>query len=379
MKSRRKICIVQGAFLPVPPLLGGAVEKMWYLLGHKFAEKGCEVVHISRKWAELPDEQYMHGVVYKRAGGFETPQSGLWLKVLDLFYTLRILRLVPKDSEIIVTNTFWAPILLPMFLKGKVYVDVARMPKGQMRFYRHAARLRANSNPVFEAISSELPAPMAHKISMVPNPLTYEANEQEIVRASNLLGKSNLVLYCGRIHPEKGLELLIEAVNSLPDGWVLKIVGPWEVKDGGGGYHYLQSLKMLFGNRNVQFLDPIYEVSQLNSLYQEAAVFVYPSVAEKGETFGLAPLEAMAWGAVPIVSDLACFKDFIEHKKNGLIFNHRGENAVNELKACMLSLTSDEVSRCQMANFALNVNTSHSPSTIADLFLFDFERCCNEQ
>lgn len=373
------MCIVQGAFLPVPPLLGGAVEKMWYLLGQKFADKGCDVVHISRKWAGLPDEQNTQGVVYKRARGFDTPRNGLWLKVLDLIYTLRILRLVPKDAEIIVTNTFWAPILLPMFLEGKVYVDVARMPKGQMSFYRNAARLRANSKPVFEAISSELPSSMRHKVSMVPNPLTYEANQEEIVSIRDVSQKSNLILYCGRIHPEKGLELLIEAVSSLPDGWILKIVGPWEIKDGGGGHLYLESLRALYGNYAVQFIDPIYDIAQLNALYREAAIFVYPSVAEKGETFGLAPLEAMAWGAVPIVSDLACFKDFIQHGKNGLIFNHRGESPGDELKRCLLFLISDKASRCQMANAALNVNTSHSPNTIADLFLSDFEECCNEQ
>src|SRR5690606_4522102 len=54
-----------------------------------------------------------------------------------------------------------------------------------------------------------------------------------------------------------------------------------------------------------------------------ASIFVYPSLAEKGETFGLAALEAMAAGCAPIVSNLACFQDFITHGESGLIFDHR--------------------------------------------------------
>jgi glycosyltransferase involved in cell wall biosynthesis len=46
-------------------------------------------------------------------------------------------------------------------------------------------------------------------------------------------------------------------------------------------------------------------------------MFVYPCLAEQGETFGLAPLEAVACGAVPIVSDLSCFGDFITPGVNG--------------------------------------------------------------
>jgi hypothetical protein len=46
-----RITIVQGAFLPVPPLLGGAVEKMWFGLAPEFVRHGHEVVYISRRFA----------------------------------------------------------------------------------------------------------------------------------------------------------------------------------------------------------------------------------------------------------------------------------------------------------------------------------------
>ena len=39
-----KITIVLGAFFPVPPIKGGAVEKIWFALGQEFARRGHDVV-----------------------------------------------------------------------------------------------------------------------------------------------------------------------------------------------------------------------------------------------------------------------------------------------------------------------------------------------
>lgn len=368
-----KIAILQGAFLPVPPRLGGAVEKMWFLLGQKFSARGHMVTHISRQWENLPDNEQIQGVEHIRVAGYDIPVSQLLLKLLDAVYTLRAIKAIPKDADIIVTNTFWAPIIVPLFRRGKVYVDVARMPKGQMRFYSKA-QLRANSTPVADAIRAELPETRHSQVSMVPNPLPYEASKLEEAKINDLTGKSRNILFCGRIHPEKGLELLARATNALPVDWMLTIVGPWKIAEGGGGEDYLRFLKAIFNESKVQFLEPIYDINKLNLLYKQASIFVYPSVAEKGETFGLAPLEAMAWGAVPIVSELACFKDFIYHDKNGLIFDHRAQDASEQLMQSILHLIEDDSTRVRLGKEALKVRVSHSPDSIADLFLADFEK-----
>ena len=363
-----KISILQGAFLPIPPLMGGAVEKMWFILGQKFAARGHAVTHISRNWPNLPTKEDIQGVRYERVAGYDAPASLLVLKLLDAVYTLRAIKSIPQDADIVVTNTFWAPIFLPFFRRAKIYVDVARMPKGQMRFYGKA-HLRANSTPVADAIRAELPESMRPQVSMVPNPLPYET-----IELVDLNCKGRNILYCGRVHPEKGLALLAKAANTLPEGWVLTIVGPWKTAEGGGGEDYLKSLKALFDATKVQFIEPIYDIEQLNQRYKEAAIFVYPSVAEKGETFGLAPLEAMAWGAVPVVSDLACFKDFITHNHNGLIFNHRIQDASMQLQQCIMRLIEDDALRTRLGKESLQVRVSHSPDSIADLFLADFEK-----
>src|SRR6266705_6215264 len=123
-----KITIVTGAFLPVPPIMGGAVEKVWFALARKFTRRGHEVVIMSRKIPELPREEIVDGVRHLRVAGFDTPRSLLWLKALDLIYSIRTMSILPA-ADIVVTNTFWLPILLRDSRRGKVYVHVGRFPK----------------------------------------------------------------------------------------------------------------------------------------------------------------------------------------------------------------------------------------------------------
>jgi glycosyltransferase involved in cell wall biosynthesis len=369
-----KITILQGAFLPVPPKLGGAVEKMWLALGKEFVKQGHQVVQVSRMYGDMPTEEWLDGVLHKRVQGYTASASGLRLKLMDLLYTLRAKSAIPSDSDVVVTNTFWAPIMLPMHLRRRCIPDVQRVPKGQMRYYTQAARLRANSTPVVEAICRELPTDQHQRVVMIPNPLPF-ANPP----TPDLTAKKPVLLYAGRVHPEKGLELAIKAFKGIKTNWKLRIVGPSETSAGGGGAAYLASLKELAGTADIEFTGPVYDMELLSSYYAEAAVFVYPSVAEQGETFGLAPLEAMAWGCVPVVSNLACFHDFITHERNGMIFDHRQADAVGLLEKAIMQLQQDEKFRTQLATKALEVRQTHATAVIASDFLQEFERVVQEQ
>ena len=82
-----RITILQGAFLPVPPLRGGAVEKMWFELGKQFSQQGHSVCHVSRRFPGLQPQELIEDVRYLRVKGYDTPANGLQLKLLDLFYS----------------------------------------------------------------------------------------------------------------------------------------------------------------------------------------------------------------------------------------------------------------------------------------------------
>lgn len=361
-----KITLLQGAFLPVPALRGGAVEKMWAALGQEFAARGHEVTHVSRRCDGLAADETLLGVRHRRVRGFDRPRKLAVSLGLDLIYTWRAARRSP-DADVIVTNTFWAPVLLRR-RHGAIYVDVQRMPRGQLKLYGKAARLRANSSSVAAAILAEVPT-AGSRVRMIPNPLPFTAGQ-----GVDWTRKNKTFLFVGRLHPEKGIELLLKAWalcrqrRELVD-WQLEIVGPVRESEGGGGEKWASDLRQRFPLENVVWREPVYDPAALNEIYQRARVFVYPSLA-KGETFGLAVLEAMAWGAIPVVSNLSCFRDFVSDQENGFIFNHEAPSPAKALSETLTRAASEEASG--LARKALHVRETHSIPAIADLFLADF-------
>lgn len=368
-----RITILQGAFLPIPPLMGGAVEKIWYQLGREFASLGHTVTHISRSYPGLVSEQSVDGVHYLRVPGFKIPSNILLLKFYDLLYSLSALFLLP-DADILITNTFWMPILRLFFkpFSGLVVVSVERMPKGQIRLYQHVPLLRCCSSVVRERVVREVPT-LSGKALVIPNPLPFHPP------SSQEYSKDNVILYCGRIHPEKGIDLLLAsylyACSSGLSKWVLRIVGPSDFSAGGGGHSWL---KLLRSSQNefsstIQWVGPIYDNQGLQSEYQKASIFVYPTLSQHGEAMPIAPLEAMAFGAVPVVSSLSCFNDYIQHNVNGLFFDHRSSNSVILLAHILLKLSSDPTLLSRLSSSALSVRHTHHPFNIAKSMLTTFE------
>jgi glycosyltransferase involved in cell wall biosynthesis len=368
-----KITIVLGAFFPVPPVMGGAVEKVMFALGQELARRGHEVVMVSRTMPQFPRQEIRDGIRHVRVRGFNAPRSLLWLKFLDLVYSIRTMSILPK-ADIVVTNTFWLPILLSESKHGLVYVHVTRYPKGQMRFYRKAARLQAPSRAVARAIAAEAPK-LAQRIAVIPNPVPRPATEPQ---TTSIAQRARIVLYVGRVHPEKGVHLLVDAfaagARTVFADWQLVIIGPVEQKFGGGGDKYLVDLRRHAANarENVIFRGPVFDHNLLQENYRAARLFVYPSLAEYGEAFGVAPLEAMASGTAVIVSNLDCFHDFISDGETGFIFDHRAKDPANKLRERMSEVIVDPTLLSQVAEAGYRKSASYSPARVADLFLHDF-------
>lgn len=368
-----KITIVLGAFLPVPPIMGGAVEKAWFMLAQEFTRRGHEVVVVSRAVPQFGREEVLDDVRHVRVSGFDTPRSLLWLKFLDLIYSLRTKRVLPA-ADILVTNTFWLPMLARDSSSGRVYVHVARYPKGQMRLYRRAARLQAPSTAVARAVAAEVPR-LEKKITVIPYPAGPRASKSE---PPGIAARDKIVLFVGRVHPEKGVHVLVKAfarhASTVFADWKLMIVGPLEEKLGGGGASYFSSLERSASEirRQVIFAGPIFDAIALEETFRAARLFVYPSLAEHGESFGLAPLEAMAHGCAVLVSDLECFHDFIRNTETGFTFNHRSNDVNDSLGERMKYILDDEAALAAVAAAGYRQSANYSPRRVADQFLSDF-------
>jgi glycosyltransferase involved in cell wall biosynthesis len=304
-------------------------------------------------------------VTHIRVAGFNQPRSIVWLKFLDLLYSLRVRRVLPP-ADILVTNTFWLPIVERTGRHGLVYVHVQRGPKGQMRWYAHVARVLAVSHAIADAVVAQAPE-LQPKVRVLPNPVPFDIDH------ASTADRSNTLLFVGRIHPEKGIELLLRTFASLPvemlSKWKLKIVGPHETRLGGGGGYFLDAMKRL--GTPAEWLGPVFDEAQLRAHYRASAIFVYPSLAETGEAFPVAPIEAMANGCVVLVSDLPVFRDYIDNEMNGFVFEgRRKEDALRDRLLGLLRLSDLErakigdAARAKAAEFALE--------PVAQRYLDDF-------
>src|SRR5580704_8600502 len=328
------IAIILGPFLPVPAVIGGAVEKVHLLLAGAYRAAGHEVTIISRRYRDLPAVETVDGIRHIRISSLDRSR---WLAanlIWDFIYALRAALALPP-ADVTITNSVFLPLVLPRRKAGRIYVQLGRYPKYQVLFYGRVDRLQAVSRVVADGVLRQAPW-LASKVAVIGY-----AVPDAYFQPPALSNRGKTILFVGRIAREKGIELLVKAVallwqqGSRFDGWNLRIVGPSEVSQGGDGAEYLsrlQGIADVLGAR-CTFVAPVFDEAALLCEYQAAPIFVYPSLAETGEALPLAPLEAMAAGCAVIVSNLRCFDDYVEDGRSGLKFEHKAPNPEENLAA----------------------------------------------
>ncbi|NLG05992.1 MAG: glycosyltransferase [Clostridia bacterium] len=141
------------------------------------------------------------------------------------------------------------------------------------------------------------------KITIIPNGINaLDYKEQPKPRAFRLLygipEDQKIILFLGRIHKIKGIELLIEAFTDVlrfRTDVILVLIGP----DDGNLKSTLNLIREKGITDNVMYLGPVFGKEKLLA-YFDADIYVLPSVYE---TFPVTVLEAMACGTPTIVTD----------------------------------------------------------------------------
>lgn len=385
-----KIAIITSPFGTLPPTGIGAVEKLWYNMGVVFAGSGHEVTFYCKR----PERESIpgSGYLFQSLRGYERTGHLISDLLLDLFYSLRALVRLTR-CDVLVMNTFFTPLLCPLFrrtFKVAVY-NVERYPKGQLKWYTGVDRLSCVSNAIAKAAIDQAPR-MANRIKVVNNPVdtvsfrcrfTRSESEKSDISCSTTIEndqcnghKGHVIGYSGRIHPEKGLDILVKAFALLcikKHNLRLRLIGPRTVAQGGGGEAYIATLERLAGDLPIEWVDPISNAQRLADEIAKFDIFCYPSVAERGETFGVAPLEAMAVGCATIVSALDCFEDFVADGVTGLVFDHRAMQPAEALAGKIEFLLKHGDVRGRIAREGAKVaHERFSTERIAGEYLADF-------
>ncbi len=141
------------------------------------------------------------------------------------------------------------------------------------------------------------------------------------------------VVFLGRILPHKGIHYLID---GLPKGQKLQIIGPV------GDIDYYDKLKAQAVGKNVSFLHGLDDVDVVARL-STAMALVHPTPVDShgdagvNELFGLAAVEAMATGCVPILSRAGSLPELVEHRVSGLLVS---PNDPEEISIALSQLTN---------------------------------------
>ncbi|GAA6621368.1 glycosyltransferase family 4 protein [Scytonema sp. NUACC26] len=368
------ISIATGPWLPVPAVQGGAIPRLWQGLAEEFAARGHQVRILCRSYQGQPQTEVINGVQYIRKGGF-SQSTNISLDLLkDFFYGLLTFPTLPS-ADILVINDFWLPVFAALRPKvGKVVINANRFPKRQYWLYRGTAFFAVASRAIEKAIAHEYPVAIP-RMRVIPNPIDTRVFFP--VADPIPQRQEKIILYVGRIHPEKGIYLLLDAFSILSQQNAtikLRIIGPWQENQGGGGEQYLQTLYAKAVGLNIEFLAPIFDVNKLAEAYREADLFCYPSLAEKGESFGVAPLEAMASGLIPVVSNLDCFRDFIDDEQTGFFFNHRSPDAATNLAKTLASVLLNWEGNLKIRQEAIKNSRKYSYVKIAEDYLQCFDK-----
>jgi len=364
------IVIATGPIHAFPPPGAAGVQKVFLTLAREFVRKGHHVTVFAREWPGQAKEETFEGIRIVRRDGY-SQGTNIWLDLAkDLAYALRVRSDIPA-GDILITNDFWLPAVLGRrgSKGGKLVVAAHRFPKHQYRLYRHADAFIAVSKPVASAIREQQPC-LASKVFTINNPLDSstlcfrERKERDEVVIGSL----------GRIHPEKGVHLLLQAFRELVHAGSpvrLRIAGPWEKSAGGGGEEYWRRIKRMAEGLPVEILGPLGN-DQIADFYGSLDIYCLPSLADLGEAMPLAPLEAMACGVVPVVSDIAAFMEYIEDGINGSVFNHRVPDAPSLLARVLGRLVKDPEARALMGSRARRKTENFASHIIAGQYLAVF-------
>lgn len=120
------------------------------------------------------------------------------------------------------------------------------------------------------------------------------------------------IIYVGRLSKVKGVDILINAIENVRKDNIninLDIVGDGQER---------QSLENMVLEKkmtpNVRFLG---RQNNVINFLDQADIFVYPSICEEG--FGIAVVEAMSRGCIPVVSNKGGLKEIITNNQDGFI------------------------------------------------------------
>lgn len=198
---------------------------------------------------------------------------------------------------------FMSHYVLPMFdfhianspYTAQEFYDALESAKNSSKWFFNYAwqNLRAAEVPINRRIFAN---PRGVDTSRYNRELRSRHFQEALKHELNLPADAALLLYAGRISPEKNLEILPKVMQILARDTARKYY--LIIAGGGPSEESLKAQFEEFAPNRARFVGHLTNKEELAVLYANADVFIHPNPREP---FGIAPLEGMASGAPVVV------------------------------------------------------------------------------
>jgi len=323
-----KIAILVPAF---PPKVLGGTEIATYNIAKHLGKRGHEVHIITQVNGEqlkgVEEEKfYVHSIKFRKV-----PLLGIiifWIKVLFVLKKIRpdIIHAQNLDMGI-------GGVLAKFFLKTP-YVAYGRGTDVYSPWiFKNAISkiIIKNAGAVItltEDMKKEMTKIYKRDISVIPNGLDIKKfnnlSKENIRRVMNISNDEKIIIFVGRLHPVKGVEYLIEAMEHIRQNDVktkLIIVG-----DGTERERLEKLVKKFDLTKNVLFVGRISN-EDIPKYMTLSDVLVLPSLKEG---FPNILLEAMASGLPVIATNIGGISEIIKNGENGFLVEPKNSKAIAE-------------------------------------------------
>jgi poly(glycerol-phosphate) alpha-glucosyltransferase len=148
-------------------------------------------------------------------------------------------------------------------------------------------------------------------VAIVPNGVDPPGQEAAdgLIEIPESWSDRRVCLFLSRVHPKKGLAILVDAFSRLPQHhkqWAIAIAGPDE---GGHAGELAERIRSHALTDHIQLVGPQYGRGKA-TWFRRADAFVLPSFSEG---FPMAVLEAMSYGLPVLITPECNFPEALEH------------------------------------------------------------------